>query len=111
MTICIATGTTYGGGTADAWTSGNKIASSNQDNGVSSSGYGFRFSRPKLEIGSAATIWTKQNHADQIYKANREIESIDPDLSGFIFATGHTIQQLKQFLIFHMNENVRFLLC
>ena len=74
--ICQYAGTGWNGGTADAWTTGNQIATTNQIyTSDQTSGRQIRFYQPKLEIGDVATPFYIQSHDEQHAIAMRHYQT------------------------------------
>jgi hypothetical protein len=68
--FCFVSGTTYHT-TADAWQSGGKLATSNQENGFATINNLNRIGGVKLEVGDKATQFESETFADTLSKCQR----------------------------------------
>ena len=82
MAFVIMCGANLGGQTANNWISGNKLATTNQVNGLDSTDNTMRFSQVQLEVGTSATSFESRSFAEELALCQRYFEkSYDTDIN------------------------------
>ena len=76
ISFVIMCGSTYGGQIANSWISANKLATSNQVNGLDSTSNVFRFAQIQLEVGSVATQFECRPIAEELILCQRYFERL-----------------------------------
>ena len=74
----LASGTTYGSGTAGIWNSGLQLSTANQVNHVDSASNFFRLSQVKLELGPSASRFSRagKNISDELQMCKRYCQKV-----------------------------------